>query len=154
MSDELKPCPWPDCDGEAVHLVPQVVCNKCGRTAGCQVGSHQDNRDAWNSLPRTVQAAPSDREKRLESALEFYADPYTYRPVPRTDRLGPPSPLVMQDQGDRARAALADTTTTNDDAALADDPAVVARNHERAAQLFPVWHSVEPTGKPGLDDDE
>lgn len=50
------------------------------------------------------------------------------------------------------RAALADTT--NNDAPLSDDPAVVARNLERAAQLFPVCYSVEPVGNPGIDDDE
>ena len=70
MSDELKPCPWPDCGKNEATLdsvvardlyeLWAVICPHCERSVEGKDGSRQAAIDAWNALPRTVQAAPSD----------------------------------------------------------------------------------------------
>ena len=86
MSEELLPCPF--CGGHASitrkDVEPQgdpyygskvedfVQCDDCGCVLFDQYfhegfSSNEDATKAWNT--RTVQAAPSDRERRLEEAL-------------------------------------------------------------------------------------
>lgn len=82
MGDELKPCPWCGGIGEVWEdratwgdrkfgeTITVVFCDSCGNeVVGCCF-TVESAIDAWNALPRTVPAAPSDRERRLEEALE------------------------------------------------------------------------------------
>lgn len=104
MSEELKPCPWPDCGKNEATLdsvvardlyeLWAVTCPHCERSVEGKDGSLQGAIDAWNALARAALAAPSDREKRLEEVLLEIA-------------------AHGRDKFDRdiARAALADTTT-------------------------------------------
>lgn len=112
MSEEVKPCPW--CKSSDVGLtriintlhmeMHQVECGGCGN-AVMGDGSSTDAVAAWNDLSRTVQAALSEREKRLQTALEFYADKEMWK------KYGGHSTIDF-DEGRRARSALADTTNT------------------------------------------
>ncbi len=70
MSEELKPCPWCETPAHEQEWTKingpweciEVQCDGCERSV-----RGVDAIAAWNALPSTVQAAPSDRERLIEA---------------------------------------------------------------------------------------
>ena len=124
MGEELKPCPCPFWDHEA--LAERL--HKIGWRADCDAQwEHLENlcNEALldcrfsQQRPRTVQAAPSDRERRLEAALQAYTQFEAELVMDRGSWSGPTGHPFRTDElldqfmeCQRLRnAALADTTT-------------------------------------------
>lgn len=63
MSETMMPCPWCEKNDmiavEYAHYFYEVHCNRCLKAVSGD-GTRASAISAWNALPRTVQAAPSD----------------------------------------------------------------------------------------------
>jgi len=121
---ELKPCPFCGPGNSVVEYYQDpygyhiVGCGRCGSHSGTRPQSDPEGKArviaSWNSrpmedFPRTVQAAQSDREKRLETALNRIVglDVGGEDESNNCEAWG----MHLEEAIEIARAALADTTT-------------------------------------------
>lgn len=106
----LFSCPWCEkSDMLAVsysHYFYEVHCNRCLKAVSGD-GTRASAIAAWNALPRTIQAAPSDRESRLEDLAAYVGSDHILGQLTRIFGSNQRELVELR----RLLAALASTTT-------------------------------------------